>query len=193
MLQIPSKFPFSLSKGCSPFLDRRVQTETAAFNNELLLIRSLGYTSSNRWLLCWKPSHCVQITPRNVQSRTPAPKYDSVWSVTTVLHFVSEQLSTESLTLKQLSKKLAVLLALTNASCSSDLNALDLDYCQFTLEGVLFRIPDLTKTRRSGPPKEAFFTSFEEDPKLCPVTTLRSYERATEKWRSPDMKPNLLF
>ena len=92
--------------------------------------------------------------------RPPAPKYKSVWSVSTVLDFVSKKLSTESLSLKQLSKKLAVLLALTNASCSSDLHALDLDYRQFTPEGVLFRIPGLTKTRRSGPPKEAFFTSF---------------------------------
>ena len=125
--------------------------------------------------------------------RPPAPKYKGVWSVSTVLHFVSKQLSTEGLTLKQLSKKLAVLLALTNASRSSDLHALDLDYRQFTPEGVLFRIPGLTKTRRSGPPKEAFFTSFEEDPGLCPVATLRVYEGATKKWRSPDMKPNLLF
>ena len=69
-----------------------------------------------------------------------------------------------------------MLLALTNASRSSDLHALD--YCQFT-PGVLFRIPGLTKTRRSGPPQEAIFTSFQENPGLCPVATLKAYESAT--------------
>jgi hypothetical protein len=51
----------------------------------------------------------------------------------------------------------------------------------------------LTKTRKAGPPKEAFFTSFEEDPGICPVATLRAYEDATKEWRNPDVKPNLLF
>lgn len=145
-----------------------------------------GYSVGNHPTVC-------KLLQGMFNQRPPAPRYDSVLSVTTVLHLVSEQLSKENLTLKQLSKKLAVLLALTNASRSSDIYALDLDYRQFTPEGILFRIPSLTKTRRSGPPKEAFFTSFEEDPGLCPVATLRTYEGATEKWRSPDMKPNLLF
>ena len=74
----------------------------------------------------------------------------------------------------------------------SDLHALDVDYLQFTPNGILFRILGLTKIHRSGLPKEAFFTSFEEDPGLYLVATLIAYEGTTEKWsrRSPDMKPN---
>ena len=76
--------------------------------------------------------------------RPHALKYDSVWSVATVLHFVCEQLSTKVLTLEQLSKKLAVLLALTNVSSSSDFHTLDLDYRQFTPEGVFILNPRFT-------------------------------------------------
>ena len=116
----------------------------------------------------------------------------SVWSVTAVLGFMSEQLSMESLTLKQLSKKLEVLLALTNASHSSDLHALHLDYRQFTPEGVLFRIPGLTKTLRCRPTQEAYFTLFEEDPGLCPVATLKAYECYC-KVEEPRYKAKLAF
>ena len=79
-----------------------------------------------------------------------------------------------------------MLLALSNASRSSDLHALDLRFRQFTPEGVTFRIPGLTKTRRSGPPKEAFFAKFADDEVLCPVKTLKVYEEKTAMLRVVD-------
>ena len=87
------------------------------------------------------------------------------------------------LSLKELSKKLAMLLALSNASRSSDLHALDLRYRAFHEGGVTFKIPTLTKKRRSGPPKEVSFTAFDQDPTLCPVATLKQYEDKTTFFR----------
>ena len=72
-----------------------------------------------------------------------------------------------ALSLKELPKKLAMLLALSNASRSSDVHALDLRYRVFG-EGVTFKILTLTKTK-SGPTKEVSFTAFEQEPTLCPV------------------------
>ena len=69
-----------------------------------------------------------------------------------------------------------MLLALSNASRSSDLHALDLRFRQFTPEGIIFHIPGLMKMRRSGPPKEAFFAKFTDDEALCPVETLKVYK-----------------
>ena len=46
-----------------------------------------------------------------------------------------------------------------------------------------FVIPGLTKTRRRGPPIEAFYRSFRESPKLCPVQALREYERHSQEFR----------
>ena len=77
-------------------------------------------------------------------------------------------------------KKLAMLLALSNASRSSDLRALDLRYRSYSEEGVLFRIPE---TRRSSAPREAFFKAFKQNPHLCPMTTLKQYERDTQDKR----------
>ena len=118
--------------------------------------------------------------------RPPAPRYQSVWNVGVVIGHIQSQSQLMDLPLKELSKRLVVLLALSNASRSSDLHALDLRFRQFIPEGVIFRIPGLTKTRRFGPPKEAFFAKFTDDEALCPVETLKVYEVKTTMLRTVD-------
>lgn len=53
-----------------------------------------------------------------------------------------------------------MLLALTNADRVSDLHLLDLNLKQVTSHGVRFQIARLSKTRRSGPPREATYVAF---------------------------------
>ena len=60
----------------------------------------------------------------------------------------------------------------------------DLNYRTYQSNGVHFVIPGLTKSRRSGPPKEAFCPMFIEEPKLCLVSALREYEGRTKEYRS---------
>ena len=96
------------------------------------------------------------------------------------------------LPLKWLSVKLVVLLALSNADRASDLQALHLTHRVFTEVGVEL-VPGLTKTRRaSQPPQIVAYGRFSEDPKLCPVSTLREYERKTNAFRRSEDK-NPLF
>ena len=62
------------------------------------------------------------------------------------------------LSLKTLSQKTALLMSLVEASRTSELQALDLRFRVFKPEGVIFRLPSLTKKRVTGaPPKELFF------------------------------------
>ena len=68
---------------------------------------------------------------------------------------------------------------------ASDLHLLDIRFMQITEEGVTFKVPGLSKTRRSGPPREVTYTSFHEDKRVCPVTTLRAYLDRTEMLRLP--------
>lgn len=124
----------------------------------------------------------------------PAPKYQFVWRVSKVISLLKNVTSLRDLSLKDLSKRLAMLLALSNGTRSSDLHALDLRFRQISDNGMLFRIPGLTKTRRSGQPKEAFFHCFEEDTNLCPVENLRIYEEKTLAMRDlHQVKPAPLF
>ena len=79
-----------------------------------------------------------------------------------------------------------MLLALSNADRCSDLAALDLGFRSLHANGVKFIIPGLTKTRRTGPPKEAFYASLSESPLPCPVQCLREYELQTGIFRARD-------
>ena len=74
--------------------------------------------------------------------------------------------------------------AYSRASRCSDLAALDLNFRTYQTNGVRVVIPALTKSRGSGPPIEAFYPRFMEDPKLGPVLVLRVYEEKTESCRS---------
>ena len=71
-----------------------------------------------------------------ILQRPPLPKYQSTWSVETVIVYVKSLGKNEALSLKQITHKLAVLLALTTASRSSDLSLLTETGCSFVQEGV---------------------------------------------------------
>ena len=64
----------------------------------------------------------------------------------------SELRASGELSLKDLSRKTVMLLALAMAARSSDLHLLDLRFMSDQSEFIRFQIAALTKTRRSGPP-----------------------------------------
>ena len=126
-------------------------------------------------------------------SGPPKPRYIWFWDVNRVLGFIESLLPSEDLDLKTLTSKTVILLALCNADRSSDIHALSLQYRIYKPEGVLFVIPNLTKTRRSGPPREVTYLKFEENHKLCPVRCLKAYENKTEPHRPKDLSSSSLF
>ena len=128
-------------------------------------------------------------------SRPPQPRYSNTWEVSGVLGYLSGLGVNSSLSLKILSEKLALLMALVTASRTSELHALDLWYRVFKPEGVLFKLASLTKKRQVGAsPKECFFGAFSEDKHLCVVECLREYERRTLVFRQQDGgSPTQLF
>jgi len=79
----------------------------------------------------------------------------------------------EQLSLKQLSRKLAFLLATTSAERGSELVARVLRFKRFHPEGVSFNVPELTTGVRVGKPiKTSFHSSFPENKLLCPCSCL---------------------
>lgn len=128
-------------------------------------------------------------------SRPPVPRYTTTWKVEKVTAYMKALGPNGSLSLKQLSLKLAMLMALVEASRSSELAALDLRFRVYKPEGVFFKLPTLTKKRSPGkPPRELFFGAFPEDVDLCVVQCLRCYEKATTSFRGPSaVDANRLF
>ncbi len=116
--------------------------------------------------------------------RPPKPRYTSTWDVDIVLNHMTSLGENTDLTLKQLSQKLVMLMALVQASRTSELQALDLRFRVFRQEGVSFKLPTLTKKRSAGaPPREVFFAGFSPEKRLCVVECLREYERRTQAFR----------
>ena len=85
----------------------------------------------------------------------------------------------ESLSLKQLSWKTAMLLALTCPSRSPDLSQLNLTKKRYKPDGVAFISRSLAKQSRQGKPvMEYFFPSLPHDTSLCPVAFYKVLPRA---------------
>ena len=121
--------------------------------------------------------------------RPPLPKYTCTWNVQRVLSYITSWGSNDSLSVKQLSRKMAMLLALTRPSRSADLSQLSLCGKQYKPEGVSFAPSGLAKQSRQGKPiTEFFFPSFPHDSGLCPVETLKAYENRTAPYRGGEQK-----
>lgn len=91
-----------------------------------------------------------------------------------------------SLSLKQLSEKLVILLALTSAELGSELAAHDLRFRRYHPEGVEFNLLELTKSVRVEKHiKISFHASFPQDKTLCPCKCLGTYEARTAPFIDP--------
>ena len=115
--------------------------------------------------------------------RPPLPKYTSTWDVQVVLDYLQSLGENESLSLKQLTWKTVMLLALTKPSRSADLSKLDLKTRSFRSEGVDFAPVGLAKQSRQGHPLSSFFfPSCRDKQELCPVQpkVMRAEQKLSE-------------
>ena len=117
-------------------------------------------------------------------SRPPMPRYKDTWEVSKVLRY----LPNESLSLKDLTKKLAMLLALSLANRSSDLVRLSLEGRRYTPDRV--NISPVGLAKQSNPQRTSgrlpvFIPIFQEDQLLCPVACLQVYKKRTAQLRKP--------
>ena len=128
-------------------------------------------------------------------SRPPQPRYSATWDVDIVVRYFCSLGDNKSLSLKMLSQKLALLMALVEASRVSELQALDLRYWLYRSEGVVFTMPTLGKKRTVGAsPKQVTLGAFPNNDCLCVVKCLRQYEAVTHQYRNKDLdKPQPLF
>ena len=109
----------------------------------------------------------------------------------TSVGFLKQNGPTADLSVKDLTLKLSVLLALSNADRAFDLCALDVQYLSFTPDGVEFQLVTLTKSARPDRHFTSFYASL-HDETVCLVTTLQLYLTRTPDWRA-DQNRNQLF
>ena len=116
--------------------------------------------------------------------RPSEPRYSEIWDIDQVLSHLETMEDLDCLSFKELTLKTAMLMALANADRASDLHLLDIRYMQQQGDTVKFVVAGLSKTRRSGPPRQVEYASFVDKPKLCPVKALHAYIDQTKDKRA---------
>lgn len=116
--------------------------------------------------------------------KPPKPRLSSTWEVQRLLQFLSTLHPLSSLKLKQLSLKLAALLALTSAARAHELVKLDLQFVTKKTGSWEFTLASHVKTSRPGhPQRRIYLPAFDEDPRICVIRALEEYYLRTEKLR----------
>ena len=102
--------------------------------------------------------------------RPPLPKYSTVWDVGVVLRYLRGLGENGTLSLRLLTLKSVMLLALTRPARSIDLSKLDIRAHFYTSAGVTFKAQHLSKQSRSLKPlADFFYPRYPEDENICPV------------------------
>ena len=121
------------------------------------------------------------------EMRSVLPKYQEIWDVSIVLEFLQTMHPVEGLTLKNLTLKLTMLLALTSAQRCQALQALSLDNMRLNEEECIFYFTKLLKA--SKPEKHQsplVLKAFVPKEQICPIKVLKECVKRTKSIRGQD-------
>ena len=111
-----------------------------------------------------------------------------------MLRYLRIQEPIENLDLKDLTMRLAMLMALISAARSHELCYLDTTLMQDHGNKITFQMGKLTKSRRQGRPHQSLtFSEYERDGDLDVLKSLRKYLKVTKKFRIIGKQKQHLF
>lgn len=126
-------------------------------------------------------------------TKPPVPRYQHIWDARIVLDKLRNWGPVGNLTLKQLTLKLCIMLALLGAARTQLLKAFRTDKIDISDSHVQLRVDDLMKTDRPGRVgHELVLKAYPVDRRLCIVTTIRRYLELTKNLRSNSNKQLLI-
>ena len=125
-------------------------------------------------------------------SRPPQPRYQKTWNVSVVTAHLASLGCNKTMSIKQLSQKLCMLMDLTCPERSSVMASLDITYMRLYPEGVKFFHTIFRRRAYSGNLGESVYPKF-TDESLCPVTCLSVYLERTKDWRAINKDKPRLF
>ncbi|XP_064460412.1 uncharacterized protein LOC135370562 [Ornithodoros turicata] len=116
----------------------------------------------------------------------PRPRYSDMWPVESVTSFISSLGENDSLSLRLLSYKLVMLLALATAGRSADLCLLSMDGIKRQPAGWELRLYGLRKTSRPSKPWPSLFVpALLQEPSLCPILSISNTYTHPPYWMFP--------
>lgn len=121
------------------------------------------------------------------QTRTPIPKYNYIWEVSTVLNYLATLHPVEQLSLKNLTLKLVMSLLLVTGKREHVIHQLSLDGMR--LMQCFCELQILYRTKTSRPcqiTSPIHITQYLPNEKICPLTTLRAHLERTRTIRKDE-------
>ena len=122
-------------------------------------------------------------------TRPALPKYKEVWDVSKVLEHLKTLHPSKGLSLKLLSLKVVMLMALLSGQRCQTLHALNTSNMKVYDNKIVFIVSDLLKSSKPGKQCTTLeFVSYDKDPRLCLVSYLTEYLDRTAEMRQDHQK-----
>ena len=123
-----------------------------------------------------------------LSDKPPVPKYVDTWNVDVVLNYLQDLGPNVSLTQKQLTLKVTMLMALVSACRGQELKVLNLENMVRSRDKVTFYITERTKSYKHRPLTTVVFNQYEHSENLDVVACINAYIVATQAQRDTDAK-----
>jgi hypothetical protein len=126
-------------------------------------------------------------------SNPPKPRYNSFWDIGSVLSYLEGLGPDTSLSFKNLSSKLVMLLALTSLFRVSEIAAIDFKSIVFSGPVVKFALSRLRKSQRKGSLQVFSLNRIGSSLLNCPVSCLERYIFVTSEFRKESANSSLIL
>lgn len=127
------------------------------------------------------------------ESRPAMPRYTAVWDVNQVLDYLKTLSPVNEISLKSLTLKLTMLLALVTAQRGQSLLLLRVDSTIDSGSSVVFSLQELVKQSKPGSKAMVIELHSFTDPRLCVVTTFHEYLTRTSLVRGAHNQLLLIY
>ena len=136
-----------------------------------------GHTFGTHPYVCWLVKGCYERNP-------PKPRYTHFWDVNKVFQLLKSWGPTPSLTQKQLTLKLTMLLLLVSSQRGQTIRCLSIEGMVVEQGRIVFKMLHLLKHNRLGDRRSCIeFKEFPECKRLCVVRCIKQYIQCTQKVR----------
>ena len=126
--------------------------------------------------------------------RPPKTRNVCVWDVSVVLLYLKKLSPVNMLSLKELTCKLVMLIALTNATRSQTICALNIDSMEKCRDEFVFHINKLLKQSRPGYKNpDVNLRAYPPDRRICVYTVLKEYLKRTVNFRNDSDSKQLII
>ena len=123
------------------------------------------------------------------KNNPPAPRYHTTWDLSPVLSYLSSLSKPNQSSLKTLTLKLAMLIALVSAQRGQSLHMLDIQFMKERDSFFEFALPEHIKQSRPGyKVPSVLLQAFPADQSLCVFTHLKDYLQRTKCLRGTETK-----